>query len=189
MLNFSKFIEIVISFQSILISSMIPVFISIPIIDKSKNFFEIPITWQIPTLIFLSILYKPVIVNKAFSIYLLIGLFFLPIFHQGGSLGYLLTPNFGYLIGMFPLIKIINNLNNKNRIKTFDFIKNGILAIFAMHLTGIIYILIQLIFYQKIEFILYNISNYTFGKIGYHLLMLCPLLLVIKTIEYIKKRV
>ena len=83
MLNFSKFIEIVISFQSILISSMIPVFISIPIIDKSKNFFEIPITWQIPTLIFLSILYKPEIVNKAFSIYLLIGLFFLPIFHQG----------------------------------------------------------------------------------------------------------
>ena len=44
------------------------------------------------------------------------GLFILPVFHQGGSLGYLLTPNFGYLLGLYPLIKIIDNLNNRNKI-------------------------------------------------------------------------
>ena len=110
-----------------------------------------------------------------------------PVFNQGGSIGYLLTPNFGYLLGLYPLIKIIDNLNNRNKINVGNFIKKGFFAICAMHLTGIFYNLIQIIFYSQFNLFLYNLGKYSLGKIGYHFLMLFPLLLLIKPIERLKR--
>ena len=186
MLNYLKIIEILISLQSIYISTMIPVLVSIKESNKLIESLEIPITWQIPTIILASIIFKRKVVYIAFTIYLLLGLFLIPIFHQGGSLGYILTPNFGYLIGIYPLIKIIGNLNTKNKIQAFDFIKCGLFAITAMHITGFIYSLIQMLYYNKLSSFLYNLSSYSFGKIGFHFLILIPLSLLIKPISIIK---
>ena len=144
------------------------------------------ITWQIPTIVLLTLIFNRKVVYKAFTIYLILGLFIFPVFHQGGSTGYLLTPNFGYLLGTYPLIKIIDNLNKKNRINIKKFLINGILAICAMHLTGILYNLIQLISYNQLDIFFYNLGKYSVGKIGYHLLMLIPLILLIKPIKYLK---
>ena len=186
MLNFYKLIEILVSLQSLVITSMLPVYIPLPFIYKSSNNFELPITWQIPTIILLTIIFEKKVVFRAFSIYIIMGLFILPVFHQGGSLGYLLTPNFGYLLGLYPLIKIIDNLNTRNKINVGNFLKNGIIAIGAMHLTGIFYNFIQLIIYSQFNLFLYNLGRYSLGKIGYHFLMLFPLLLLIKPINYFK---
>ena len=186
MLNFYKFIEILVSLQSLVITSMIPVYIPLPFIYKSSNNFELPITWQIPTVILLTLIFHKKVVFRAFSIYIFLGLFIFPVFHQGGSIGYLLTPNFGYLLGLYPLIKIIDNLNTRNKISVGNFLKNGFIAISAMHLTGISYNFIQIIFYGKFNLFLYNLGKYSLGKIGYHLLMLFPLLLLIKSIERLK---
>ena len=166
---------------------MLPVYIRLPFIDESPISFEIPITWQIPTIILLTLIFHKKVVFRAFSIYIILGLFILPVFHQGGSLGYLLTPNFGYLLGFYPLIKIIDNLNNRNKINVRNFLKNGFIAIVAMHLTGIFYNFIQIIFYSQYNLFLYNLGKYSLGKIGYHLLMLFPLLLLIKPIERLKR--
>ena len=187
MLNFYKLIEILVSLQSIVITSMLPVYIPLPFIYKSSNNFELPITWQIPTIILLTLIFHKKVVFRAFSIYIIMGLFILPVFHQGGSLGYLLTPNFGYLLGLYPLIKIIDNLNNRNKINVRNFLKNGFIAIGAMHLTGIFYNFIQIIFYNQYNLFLYNLGKYSLGKIGYHFLMLFPLLLLIKPIERLKR--
>jgi len=187
MLNFYKLIEILVSLQLLVISSMLPVYIPLPFIYKSSNNFELPITWQIPTIILLTLIFHKKIVLKAFSIYLILGLFIFPVFHQGGSMGYLLTPNFGYLLGLYPLIKIIDNLNNRNKISISKFLRNGFLAIGAMHLTGIFYNFIQIIFYSQFNIFLYNLGKYSVGKIGYHFLMLLPLLLLIKPIKHLKK--
>jgi len=173
--------------QSIVITSMLPVYIPLPFIYKSSNNLELPITWQIPTIILLTLIFHKKVVFRAFSIYIILGLFILPVFHQGGSLGYLLTPNFGYLLGLYPLIKIIDNLNNRNKIYIANFLKNGFLAISAMHLTGIFYNFIQTIFYSEFNLFLYNLGRYSLGKIGYHFLMLFPLLLLIKPIERLKR--
>ncbi len=186
MLNLYKLIEILVSLQSLIISTLIPVYIPLPFIYKSSNSIEIPITWQIPTIILLTLIFNRRVVFKAFIIYIVLGLFISPVFHQGGSIGYLLTPNFGYLLGTFPLIKIIDNLNKKNKINTLDFFKNGFLAISAMHLTGIFYNFIQIIFYKQSNIFLYNLGKYSIGKYGYHLIMLIPLLLFIKPIKYLK---
>ena len=186
MLNFYKLIEILVSLQSLVITSMIPVYIPLPFIYKSSNYFELPITWQIPTVILLTLIFHKKVVFRAFSIYIILGLFIFPVFHQGGSIGYLLTPNFGYLLGYYPLIKIIDNLNTRNKINIRNFLINGFIAIIAMHLTGIFYSLIQLILYGKFNIFLYNLGKYSIGKIGYHLIMLIPLTLIIKPINYLK---
>ncbi len=188
MLNFYKLIEILVSLQSLVITTMLPVYIPLPFIDKSIKNFEFPITWQIPTIILLTLIFQKKVVFRAFSIYIILGLFISPIFHQGGSLGYLLTPNFGYLLGIYPLIKIIDNLNAGNKINVGKFLKNGFIAIGAMHLTGIFYNFIQIIFYSQFNLFLYNLGKYSVGKIGYHFLMLFPLLLLIKPIELLKHR-
>ena len=146
MLNFYKLIEILVSLQSLVITTMLPIYIPIQFIDKTSNSFEMPITWQIPTIILLTLIFQKEVVLKAFFIYIFLGLFIVPVFHQGGSIGYLFTPNFGYLVGVYPLIKIIDNLNIRNKINFENFLKNGFLAISAMHLTGIIYNFIQIIF-------------------------------------------
>ena len=186
MLNFYKLIEILVSLQSLVITSMIPVNIPLPFIYKSSNNFELPITWQIPTVILLTLIFHKKVVFRAFSIYIILGLFIFPVFHQGGSIGYLLTPNFGYLLGYYPLIKIIDNLNTRNKINVRSFLKNGLIAIVAMHLTGIFYNFIQTILYSQYNLFLYNLGKYSLGKIGYHFLMLFPLLLLIKPIERLK---
>jgi biotin transport system substrate-specific component len=126
------------------------------------------------------------VVFRAFTIYLIIGLFIIPVFHQGGSIGYLLTPNFGYLLGTYPLIKIIDNLNKKNKIYIGNFLLTGFLAIVAMHLTGILYNFLQIIYYKQFNIFLYNLGKYSLGKIGYHLIMLIPLILLVKPIKYLK---
>ena len=185
MLNFYKIIEIIVSVQSLIISNMIPVYIPLQYIDKSSSSFELPITWQITTVILLTLIFYRRVVYKAFTVYLIIGLFLFPVFHQGGSLGYLLTPNFGYLLGTYPLIKIIDKLN-KNKITFSNLFLNGFLAISAMHLTGILYNFIQIIYYQDLNVFFYNIGKYTIGKIGYHLIMLIPIIFLIKPINYIK---
>ena len=175
------------SLQSLVITSMLPVYIPLPFIYKSSNYIELPITWQIPTIILLTLIFHKKVVFKAFSIYIILGVFIVPVFYQGGSIGYLLTPNFGYLLGSYPLIKIIDNLNNRNKIKIGNFLKNGFIAIGVMHLTGIFYNFIQMISYSKFNLFLYNLGKYSIGKIGYHLLMLIPLLLLIKPIKLLKR--
>ncbi|MBO8240009.1 biotin transporter BioY [Prochlorococcus marinus XMU1412] len=186
MLNFYKLIEILVSLQSLVISSMLPVYIPLPFVDESNNSFEMPITWQIPTTILLTLIFHKKVVFRAFSIYIILGLFIAPVFHQGGSIGYLLTPNFGYLLGLYPLIKIIDNLNTTNKINVGNFLKKGFIAICAMHMTGIFYHLLQVIFYSQFNIFLYNLGKYSVGKIGYHFLTLIPLLLLIKPIKSLK---
>ena len=82
MLNFYKLIEILVSLQSLVITTMLPVYIPLQFIDKSSHSNEIPITWQIPTIILLTLIFDKKVVFRAFSLYLIIGLFLYPVFYQ-----------------------------------------------------------------------------------------------------------
>ena len=86
MLNFYKLIEILVSLQLLVITSMLPVYIPLPFYNSSNNL-ELPITWQIPTIILLTLIFQKKVVFRAFSIYLILGLFIFPVLHQGGSIG------------------------------------------------------------------------------------------------------
>ena len=184
MLNFNKIIEIIVCLQSIIISTFLPVFILVPSTKILIRTFEIPITWLVPSIILLTLIFRGEVVIKAFTIYLIIGLFFIPVFQEGGSLGYLLTPNFGYLLGIYPLIKIIDKFYNKRqKNKPLYLLNYGIIGICSMHFTGIIYSCIQIIYYKQSELLMYTIAKYSLGKFGYHLLMLIPIILLSKLIN------
>ena len=58
MLKLSKLIEIIISLQIIIISTFIPVFFSIPFSNKVIGNFEIPITWQLPSIVIITLIFE-----------------------------------------------------------------------------------------------------------------------------------
>ena len=181
--NIYKFI---ISFESILISSMIPINIPIPSIENIYKIVEVPINYQIPTVIFLTLIFSGEFLKKVYAIYIFTGLFFLPIFFDGGSLGYLITPNFGYLIGIFPLITIINILNKKSSLTFIRFMKYSLVGLIIMHFTGILYLSLQLLVFNKTDLILYNIGLFTLNKIPFQIISLIPLYLGITIIKKLK---
>jgi len=186
MLNLKNKIELIISTQLIFISSLVPFYISIPSNGTIFTIVDLPVNWQIPTILILTILFSDKILIKSHTIYLTIGLFFLPLFYDGGSLGYILTPNFGFLLGIYPMIIYINKLKSKNEITIFNFILYGIISLLILHLTGIIYLIIQLLIFSRIDLILYTIGKYSFSKLPYQIFMLFPCTLLLISLKKIK---
>jgi len=183
MIKIKNIYKFIVSFESILISSLIPVNIPIPSIGSFYRIIELPINYQIPTVIFLTIIFSGEFLKRVYAIYIIIGLFFLPIFFDGGSLGYLLTPNFGYLIGIFPLISIINILNKKNNLTLFKYIKYSLAGLIIMHCIGIVYLTFQLLIFNKTNLLLYNIGLFTLSKLPFQIISLFPVYIGINLIN------
>ena len=186
MINKKNIYKFIVSFQGILISAMIPINIPIPSVENIYRIVEIPINYQIPTIIFLTLIFSGEFLISVYAMYILIGLFFLPVFYDGGSLGYLLTPNFGYLIGIFPLINIINILNKTNNFSFNKYIKYTLIGLTVMHFIGISYLTFQLLIFNKANLILYNIGLFTLSKIPFQIISLLPIYLSINLIKNLK---
>lgn len=187
MINKKNIYKFIVSFESILISSMIPMNIPIPSMRNIYRIIELPINYQIPTIIFLTIIFSGEFLKNVYAIYIFIGLFFLPIFFDGGSLGYLITPNFGYLIGIFPLIYIINILNKKDNFTFIRYMKYSLAALIMMHFTGILYLILQLLIFNKPGSILYNIGLFTLNKIPFQIISLIPVYLILNLTNKLRK--
>ena len=183
MINKKNIYKFIVSFQGILISTMIPINIPIPSIEKIYRIVEIPINYQIPTIIFLTLIFSGEFINKVYAIYVFIGLFFLPVFFDGGSIGYLMTPNFGYLLGIFPLISIINILNKKNNLSFINYIKYSFIGLMIMHFIGISYLTLQLLIFNKPNLIPYNIGLFSLNKIPFQIISLFPVYLIINLLN------
>ncbi len=186
MINKKNIYKFIVSFQSILISTMIPINIPIPSIENIYRIVEIPTNYQIPTIIFLTLIFSGEFIKKVYAIYILIGLFFLPVFFDGGSFGYLMTPNFGYLLGIFPLISVINILNKKNNLSLIKYIKYSLVGLMIMHFTGISYLTFQLLIFNKPDLIPYNIGLFSLNKIPFQIISLIPVYLIINLINKLK---
>ncbi|KEF43438.1 MAG: BioY family protein [Cyanobium sp. CACIAM 14] len=68
------------------------------------------ITLQVPALLLTALLCGPRSAALAAVAYLSIGLFQLPVFHEGGGISYVLDPGFGYLAGFLPAAWITGKL-------------------------------------------------------------------------------
>ena len=182
----NRILKLIISIESIIISSLTQINIPLPLIDNFNNVSEFQVNLQIPVIILLTIIFSGELIFKAYFIYIFTGLFLLPVFFDGGSLGYLLTPNFGYLLGIFPLIKVINIIYKKNIIKFLEFFKYSLIAIFIMHLIGILYFSLQFLLFSKSGLILYSIGKYSLSKLPYQILSLIPVIILFKIINKLK---
>ena len=131
---------------------MIPSSIILPQKDLSFSIIQLYSNWQIHGLLFTSLLCGPSIGTICALTYLIIGLFYLPVFHGGGSVGYILTHEFGYLLGFIPAAWTCGFLaknNSKPNLINYSFYTSISLCI--VHFIGIIYLIFGKIFWNWLD--------------------------------------
>ena len=107
----------------IVIGGMIPSAIFIPGIGLEYEIYNLPISWQVPALLLNGLVCgSEAGLISTFS-YITLGLFYLPVFHGGGSIGYIGTPDFGYLVGFLPAVWVVGRMVENNK-------KNSLLYLF-----------------------------------------------------------
>ncbi len=145
----------------IIICAMIPSAIILPQKDLSLSIIQLQSTWQIQGILLISLICGAQVGLICSISYLIIGLFYLPVFHGGGSIGYILTPEFGYIIGFIPAAWTCGFLSQKkNNSNLLDYSIYTIISLAILHVSGIFYLFIGKIFggwsYNLIDLILIN---------------------------------
>ena len=80
---------------------------------------------------------------------MIIGLFYLPVFHGGGSVGYILTHEFGYLLGFIPAAWTCGFLAKRNsKSNLINYSVYTFLSLLVMHFVGFIYLIFGKIFWN-----------------------------------------
>ena len=131
---------------------MIPSSIIFPKEDLSISISPLHSNWQIQGVLLTSLLCGPQIGTISAISYLIIGLFYLPVFHGGGSVGYILTHEFGYLLGFIPAAWICGFLAKQNtKANLINYSYYTTLSLCVVHIIGIIYLIIGKVFGNWLE--------------------------------------
>ena len=124
----------------ILVGGLFPSALIIPGLDLSPRLFSLPSTWQVPSLLISALVCGPRAAVIASVAYITIGLFYLPIFHSGGTLAYLTNPGFGYLTAFLPAAWISGRLAQRQNM-------NNLISLTICALIGLILLQIWGAFY------------------------------------------
>lgn len=143
--------------------------------DYIYSFSLIP---QIPVVMFVcSVLGKKMALTSAF-LYIVAGLFFIPVFALGGGLKYFGQYGFGYILAYIPAVFIAGNILKKQ----YSFpkmIKAAIFGVLTIHILGILYmIIIALIKQSGMTFIQGWIHSQSGLKIIYDIISSFILILI-----------
>ena len=163
----------------ILIGGMIPTAIFLPTFNSPLNTISLNTSWQISAVLICTIVCGSRSAFVAIVAYLIIGLFYLPIFNGGGSIGYILTPEFGYLLGFLPASIICGELAQKvkdNRIITITLI--SCIGVIIIHLIGIANIILGTIVYKWPNTLGDILFSYTLAPIS-NQIILCPVIAIL----------
>jgi len=145
--KFSSWVQAITGVMLIIICAMIPSSIIFPKEGLSLSIIPLSSNWQIQGLLLTSLLCGPQIGTISAISYLIIGLFYLPVFHGGGSVGYILTHEFGYLLGFIPAAWICGFLAKQNpKANLINYSIYTLLSLSILHITGIIYLVFNKIF-------------------------------------------
>tara|TARA_Y100001968_G_scaffold297513_1_gene306625 strand:- start:20840 stop:21412 length:573 start_codon:yes stop_codon:yes gene_type:complete len=178
------------SLMVIIVGSMVPSAILIPILDWPVKSLTLNISWQIPAVLLsaISLGVRPAIIASV--AYITIGLFYLPIFHGGGSIGYLLTPDFGYLFGFVPAAIVCGTLAKRFKKNIFlGLTGSAMIGILTIHITGILNLCIGTILTRWSYNFIDLVFSYTLMPLPTQLLI-CPaialLAIIIRKVLFIK---
>jgi len=131
----------------IIIFAMLPSSIIFPQEDLSLSVIPLHSNWQIQGLLLTSLLCGPQIGTISAASYLIIGLFYLPVFHGGGSVGYILTYEFGYLLGFIPAAWTCGFLaKNTSKVNLINYSFYTAISLCILHIIGIIYLILGKVF-------------------------------------------
>ena len=156
----------------IIVCAMIPASIILPQQDLTLSIIPLNSNWQIQGILLTSLLCGPQIGTICGVCYLIIGLFYLPVFHGGGSIGYILTHEFGYLLGFIPAAwtcGFLSKQGTKANLISYSLYTSFSLCI--LHVIGIIYLIFGKIFANWTENLLNLILINTFLPFPLQLLL------------------
>ena len=125
---------------------MIPSSIILPQEELFLSVIPLHSNWQIHGLLLTSLVSGHQIGTISAISYLIIGLFYLPVFHGGGSVGYILTHDFGYLLGFIPAAWTCGYLTKNSKVNLINYLFYTALSLCIVHIVGIIYLIIGKIF-------------------------------------------
>ena len=150
--KFSSGVKAITGVMLIIICAMVPSYLILPQEDLSISIIPLNSNWQIHGMFLTSLLCGPQIGTISAISYLTIGLFYLPVFHGGGSVGYILTHEFGYLLGFIPAAWTCGYLVDKNQNDNLiNFSMYTAVSLAVLHCTGIIYLIISKMFGNLID--------------------------------------
>lgn len=143
--------------------------------DFIYSFYFIP---QIPSIMFICSFLGKRMSLTSIVFYILLGLFFTPIFALGGGIKYIFEYGFGYILAYIPAVIIAGNIL-ENKYTYINMIKAAIFGVLTIHIIGIAYmIFIALIKGGGAEFISGWIAAQSGLKIIYDLIASFVLILI-----------
>ena len=158
---------------------MIPSSIIFPQKDLSLSIIPLHSNWQIQGVLFTSLLCGPQIGTISAISYLIIGLLYLPVFHGGGSVGYILTHEFGYLLGFIPAAWICGYLTKQNtKANLINYSLYTTFSLCIVHIIGVIYLILGKVFGNWLENLFDLIVINTFIPFPTQLLLCIPISLL-----------
>lgn len=75
---------------------------------------QLPVTMQMFFVLLAGLVLKPAVSVMAVGTYILLGLLGLPVFANGGGIGYVFLPSFGYMIGFLLAVLAMSFLARRN---------------------------------------------------------------------------
>lgn len=133
---------------------------------------------QIPVIMFIVSFLGKKMSSVSIMFYILLGLFFVPIFALGGGVKYIFEYGFGYILAYIPAVIIAGNILGDNY-SFKNMIKATILGVLLIHIVGILYmILIALIKGAGLDFITGWIASQSGLKIIYDIVASFVLVLI-----------
>ena len=144
---------------------------------------------QIPVILFVASMLGRKYSFIAISLYIILGLFFIPIFALGGGLSYMFKYTFGFIIAYIPSAFIISTILCKyNNFKSY--VQSAIVGVLIIHIIGVIYMITVLMFkHQTFNYITIWLSTSSGIKIFYDIIFSLIAVIVGKTIKilYLEK--
>lgn len=122
----------------ILVGGLVPA--ALPLWDPVSGWVLKPlmITLQAPALLLTALVCGHRAAILASVAYLSLGLFQLPVFHEGGGVGYLLDPGFGYLAGFLPAAWLTGKLGRQQGLNDpLSLTAVAVLGLLVIHLCGL----------------------------------------------------
>jgi biotin transport system substrate-specific component len=96
------------------------------------------VTLQVPALLLIALIGGHRTALLAAVAYLFMGLFQLPVFHEGGGVSYLLDPGFGYLAGFVPAAWLTGKLARQPGMdEPLALTGAAVMGLFVLHLCGL----------------------------------------------------
>ncbi len=156
-------------------------------LTKEDFLYTFSIIPQIPAVMFVVGLLGRRLGITSIVIYILTGLFLLPIFALGGGARYVLEPGFGYIVAYIPAVFFAGSIL-KSGFSFRNILKAALIGIVTIHFIGIIYMLfISALRHEGLAFIKGWIISQSLLKIAYDYVLGVVALIIAKFAnKYIK---